>query len=215
MVSKHNTLAEHQSPHGPTVLDIRGSLIVSSLETLRALDLFDRYLGCLPAEEHDNVLYILASSWVPIDLAMKHYAACEAMQLTDTELEGIGRHASQRIMGTFLGTLVRTASSLIAPGRVPLMQYPRLWDRLLRGGGCTVSAMGPDDARIESRGVPMFRYRYFRVGYTGLIKGAASMFRSSVHARVRNATDNSLTIELNFGGVSSIPRSSSVRPRGD
>ena len=178
------------------VLDIRGSLIVSSLETLRELDLFDRYLAQLPADQHEHVLYVLAASWVPIDIAMAHYGACEAMQLDEAELENIGRHVSQRIMGTFLATLVKTASSLIAPDRVPLRQYPRLWDRLLRGGGCTVSAMGPNDARIESRGVPMFRYRYFRIGYTGLIKGAGAMFRPSIQARIRNATDTSLTIDL-------------------
>jgi hypothetical protein len=194
--AKYETLAEHHSSHGPMVVDIRGSLIVSSLETLRELDLFDRYLACLPADQHERVLYVLAASWVPIDVAMAHYGACEAMQLGEAELENIGGHVAKRIMGTFLGTLIKTASSIIVPHRVPLRQYPRLWDRLLRGGGCSVSALGLYDARIESRGVPMFRFRYFRVAYTGLIKGAGSMFRPSIEARIRHATDTSLTIDL-------------------
>lgn len=196
--AKYEPVAEFQSPLGPSVIEIRGSLIVSSLESLRSLNLLDRYLTCLPADQHDQVLYVLAASWVPIDLAMTHYGACEAMQLSEGELETIGRHVSQRIMGTFLGTLVRTASSIIRPDHVPLRQYPRLWDRILHGGSCAVSALGVNDARIESRGVPMFRYRYFRIAYTGLIKGASAVFRPSTNARIRNATDNSLTIDLNW-----------------
>jgi len=196
--AKYEPLADYHSPLGPTVVEIRGTLIVSSLETLRTLGLFDRYLACLPADQHDRVLYILAASWVPIEIAMAHYEACEAMQLNEAELENIGRHVSQRIMGTFLGTMVRTAASILAPDRVPLRQYPRLWERVLRGGSCSVSALGPDDARIESRGVPMFRFRYFRIAYAGLIKGAGGIFRPNIQTRIRNATDSSLTIDLSY-----------------
>jgi hypothetical protein len=177
---------------------VRGSLIASSLQTLRKLDLFDRYIGHLPAERHEEVLYVLAASWVPLDIAMAHYAACDAMQLTEAELHEIGTHVSQRIMGTFLGTLIRTTTSLVASGTV-LRHYPRLWDRLLMGGSCSVHMLTPKDARIESRGVAMFRYRYFRVAYTGLLRGAAGAFRSSAHARARNATADSLTVDLNWG----------------
>jgi hypothetical protein len=195
---QYELLVQHQSTHGPTLIQVRGSLIVSSLQTLRELGWFDDYLACLPAEQHEHVLYVLAASWVPVELAMAHYGACEAMQRSDTELDAIGRHVSERILSTFLGTLVRTSRLVVAPGRVPLLQYPRLWDRILMGGGCSVSAMGPKDARIESRGVPMFRYRYFRVAYVGLIRGAGLMFRSAVHVRIHKATDDSLTIDMSW-----------------
>jgi hypothetical protein len=195
--SKYEILAEHQSSHGPIVTQVRGSLIASSLETLRQLHLFDRYIALLPPEYHDQILYVVAASWVPLDAAMAHYKACDEMQLSEHELQEIGSYVSKRIMGTFLGTLMRTASAVIAPGSA-LRHYPRLWDRLLWGGGCTVSMMDGRDARIESRGVAMFRYRYFRIAYTGLIRGAATVFKESVHARIRNATDNSLTIDITW-----------------
>jgi hypothetical protein len=195
--STYELLAEHQSSRGPNVVQVRGSLIASSLETLRQLNLFDRYIGHLPPEYHDQILYVIAASWVPLDVAMAHYGACDAMQLSESDLHEIGGYVSKRIMGTFLGTLMRTATSVISPGAA-LRHYPRLWDRLLMGGGCTVSMMGPKEARIESRGVAMFRYRYFRIAYTGLIRGAATVFRSSVQARIRNATDNTLTIDVSW-----------------
>jgi hypothetical protein len=195
--AKYEVLAEHQSEHGPNVTQVRGSLIASSLVTLRQLDLFDRYIANLPPEYHDQILFVLAASWVPLDAAMAHYKACDEMQLSEHELQEIGSYVSKRIMGTFLGTLMRTATGLIAPGSA-LRHYPRLWDRLLWGGGCTVSMMAGKDARIESRGVAMFRYRYFRIAYTGLIRGAATVFKESVQARIRNATDNSLTVDISW-----------------
>lgn len=197
--TQQELLAEHESPYGPLVEHVRGSLIASSLATLRSNGLYERYLDCLPGDQQNRVLYIVAASWVPVDIALAHYGACDAMRLTEAELERMGRNVSERIMGTFLGTLVRTARKIYTPSSVPLRQYPKLWDRLLQGGGCTVSmSNAAKTACIESRGVPMFRYRYFRIAYAALIRGAGAMFRDDMNVRIRNATDLSLTTELNW-----------------
>jgi hypothetical protein len=199
-VTERQLLTEHESAAGPTVVQVRGSLIVSSLQTLRELSHFERYLGHLHKAQHEPVLLALASSWLPLDLAMHHYGACEAMHLTEAELDAIGQHVSARIMGTFLGTLMRSSRQLGAAASpvIPLRQYHRLWDRLLLGGGCLVRSSGLKDAYIESRGVPMFRYRYFRIAYTGLIRGAGLMFAKAVYTRIRKATDESLSIDASW-----------------
>jgi len=193
-------LSEHESASGPIVTQVRGALIVSSLQTLRELDFMNRYLGHLPKVHHDEVLFALASSWLSADVALAHYGACEAMALGDRDLDAIGQHVSKRIMGTFLGTLLRSSRNLGAGATpvVPLRQYHRLWDRLLVGGGCTVRTSGMKDAYIESRGVPMFRYRYFRIAYMGLIRGAGLMFAKAVYTRVRKATNDSLSIDASW-----------------
>ncbi len=196
--NKAELLAEHKSDQGPKVLQIRGSLIVSSLQTLRELNLFDRYLQQLPRERQNEVLFVLASTWVPVELAMVHYGACDALHLGEDELDTIGKHVSNRIMTTFVGTLVRTTRTVAAPGQVPLKQYPRLWDRLMVGGSCRVFATGMKDARIESLGVPMFRYRYFRIGYMALVRGAGLLFRSAVYTKQRSASDDALTIDVSW-----------------
>lgn len=195
---KAELLAEHTSPHGPTVTQIRGSMIVSSLQTLRELGLYERYLEQLPKGEHERVLFVLASSWVPVELAMVHYAACDAMALSEQELDQIGRHVSARMVDTFLGTLLRSSQKVAAPGLVPIRQYPRLWDRLMQGGTCRVLGTGMKDARIESHGVPMFRYRYFRIAFLALVRGAGLLFRSAVYTRSRKASDDSLTIDVSW-----------------
>jgi hypothetical protein len=193
-------LSQHDSASGPLVTQVRGALVVSSLQTLRELGFLDRYLRCLPKVHHDEVLLALASSWLPVSLAMAHYTACETLALGERDLDAIGQHVSKRIMGTFLGTLLRSSRNLGAGTTpvIPLRQYHRLWDRLLMGGGCTVRTSGPKDAYIESRGVPMFRYRYFRVAYMGLIRGAGLMFAKAVYTRINKATDDMLSIDASW-----------------
>lgn len=182
------------------VIEVRGSLVVSSLQTLRDLALFDRYLAHLESDKREPILFALASSWLPVELAMAHYGACDAMGLPDSELLKIGEHVSGRIMGTFLGTMLRSSRQLGANTSplVPLRQYHRLWDRLLIGGGCTVRSTGLKDVTIESRGVPMFRYRYFRTAYAGLIKGASQLFAKTVYTRIRQGSDTMLTVDASW-----------------
>lgn len=193
-------LLEHCSAAGPQVLRVRGSLLVSSLQSLRELGLFERYASHLPAALHDDIVYALASSWLPCALAMQHYAACEAMELADEELVEMGKHVASRIMGTFVATLLRGSRAVGANARpvMILQNYHRLWDRLLEGGTCKVELTGMKDASIESGGVPMFRYRYFRTAYAGLIRGAGSFLGSAIYTKVLRGSDDALKVSVSW-----------------
>jgi hypothetical protein len=185
-------IVDHQGAGGPVAAGVRGSLIASSLQTLREHGYFDRYLAQLPAPHRDHILYCLASSWLPIEVAMAHYCACEAMGLSESELLTIGESVSQRIMGTFLGTMLRSSRSVgaaLSPW-IPLRQYGRVCDRLLSGGVHRVREMGPKDAEIETSGVSMFRYRYFRVATLGIVSGAAGIFSKRCYAKELSGSDS-------------------------
>jgi hypothetical protein len=193
-------LLEHHSAAGPSVTHVRGSLIVSSLQGLRELGFYERYLEHLPASARDSVLFAIAASWLPLETAMAHYAACEAMKLSNDELGTIGQNVSARIMGTFLGTVVR-ASRKVANVNAPLIaleNYDKLWDRLLQGGGCRVRQLGPKDAVVESFGMPMLEYRYFRIAYAAVIRGAGLMFAKSFYARVERSSATALTVVVSW-----------------
>jgi hypothetical protein len=178
-------LVDHVAASGPEVKSVRGSLIASSLQTLREAGHFERYLTKLPKQHHEALLFCLASTWLPIEMATHHYAACDALGLDDREMDRIGEVVSNRIMGTVLGTLLRSGRSL---GATPtpwlvLRQYGRLCDRLLDGGTHLVREVGPKDAYVESGGLPLFRFRYFRVAAVGLIRGGAGMFAKSCYVK--------------------------------
>jgi len=198
--ARSQLLVAHDSTSGPVVLQVRGSLVVSSLQTLRELNLYPRYIAKLAPEWHDRVLFALASSWVSSDIAMAHYGACDAMALEPAEMSAIGSHVAERIMGSFLATLLRGARVTGATSLpvVALQNYNRLWDRLLQGGGCKVLLTGPKDALIDSYGVPMFRYAYFRTAYSALVRSCGLLFCKSCYTRVVSASDTSMSIMFSW-----------------
>jgi hypothetical protein len=194
-------ILEHKSAAGTRVVQVRGTLLVSSLQALREFGYFDRYLLNVPAERRDAILFCVANSWLPVELAMLHYGACDQMGLTDQELESVGESVSQRIMGTFLGTMLRSGRSVGATPSpwIPLRQYGRICDRLLEGGHHRVTEVGPKDALVETSGVPMFRFRYFRTATLGIMRGAASMFAKTCFAKeVKNPDPDRIQVALRW-----------------
>lgn len=184
-------IVDHQSAAGARTQQVRGTLLVSSLQALREFGYFERYLDNVPSDKRDAILFCVANSWLPLELAMAHYGACDAMDLSESELQGVGEAVSKRIMGTFLGTMLRSGRGVGAGPSpwIPLRQYGRICDRLLEGGRHRVSELGPKDALVESSGVPMFRYRYFRAATLGIMRGAAGMFARTCYARELSGVD--------------------------
>jgi hypothetical protein len=183
-VDERRVLLSHTSPGGPSAKHVRGSLIASSLQTLREVGLYDRYLKRLPATFRDDVLFALASSWLPMAAAEAHYQACEELELDELQMSSLGETVSKRIMGTYLGTLVRSGRGIgpLSPWLV-LHQYHRVCERIVDGGVFIVTETGPKDALVETRGLPLFQFRYFRKAALGIFRGASLMFAKSCHAR--------------------------------
>lgn len=176
-------------------------MIAGSLQTLREFGHFESYLANLPPPLHEPLLFCLASSWVPLEQVMAHYAACEAMGLDERELSNMGEAVSARIVGTFLGTILRSG---LGVGATPtpwaaLRKYGTVCDRLLDGGAHRVLELGPKDALIETSGVPMFRFRYFRAAALGVFRGAAGMFAKTCFAKELPCADReSIRVSLRW-----------------
>lgn len=171
------------SPEGPAVTHIRGTMILSSLTTLRERGLFERYLKNLDPALHDAIVYDVSTSWRPIEHGVAHYAACDALGLSDEELHEIGEAVSERVMGTFLGTLVRRSRDIGGTPWIVVRSYPTLWSRIWRGGSVRVIQEGPKDAILIGHGCPCGRLRYFDTAYRGVVKGAIGLFARTVYTR--------------------------------
>lgn len=202
MGSDQKVLLEHTSVNGPVMRNVRGALIASSLQTLRELGFYERYLGKLPERYREQVLYSVASSWLPLEVAEAHYQACDDLALDDADIIRIGEAVSKRIMGTFLGTLMRTGRTF---GAAPtpwlvLTQYHRVCERILDGGKYLVIEQGPKDALIQTRGLPLFRSRYFRTATIGMFRGGVAVFSKTCFARElpeKSGTD-AMTVSLRW-----------------
>lgn len=171
-----DVVCDHQSAGGPTVTHVRGTVIANSLSTLREAGLYERYLALLPASSHEAVLLSLASSWLPVEVAVAHYEACEQLGLGAAELTEIGERLATRYAGTLIATLLQSsrAAGVDAPW-VGLRAQGRIWDRMYVGGGAKIYRLGPKDALGEFYGLPLVRFRYFRAAFCAYYQGLATL----------------------------------------
>jgi hypothetical protein len=176
--------------HVAPVTTIRSTLIQSSLNTLRKRGHFERYLGLVNPRHKAALLETLAPEWLPLEVAVAHYTACDALQLTSGELMEIGEDVGERIQGTFIGTLVRKARTVGLTPWVPLGQFQRLWERLITGGGVSLTRTGPKDCTVDCRMLELCQYNYFRAAFCGVIASGIKLGAGkAVTVRVHSAAN--------------------------
>ncbi len=172
------------------VTAVRSTLIQSSLTTLREHGYFERYAGELQSRHRETILQSLAPEWLPLDVAISHYAACDALRLSHDQLLAVGESVGSRIQGTFIATLVKRARTIGLTPWVPFGQFDRLWGRLMQGGAVALYKRGPKDATIEVRNLPLARFAYFRAGFCGVIASGGKLGAGrSVSVRVTDARE--------------------------
>jgi hypothetical protein len=158
------------------ISQIRSTLLTSSLKSIYDRDLGDRYFALLPARYHGAVRACIAGVWLPIDLGLAHYEACDALALSEQEQLAIGQEVGMKIQGTFLGTMLKLTKAAGVTPWLPLAQYQRLWDRLMVGGGVIVTRLGPKEARLEFVNVQLARVPYFRTAFRGVNLAGSELF---------------------------------------
>jgi hypothetical protein len=177
------------------VAAVRGTVIASSLASLRMHARYERYRLLLDPSVRDPICHCLAASWVHIDLALEHWSACERLSLTQAQMIEMGEFVGQRIQGTFMTTLTRAFRSAGATPWSLLGQLDRLWGRLMLGGGVGVRAVGPKDAVIDLLGSPLFRYRHYCHGFSGVMNLGFRLVGTRVFfIRIDNVSDDGMSI---------------------
>jgi hypothetical protein len=154
----------------------RSTLVTTSIQSLRGRGLYDPYVSHLGALHRDELLTTVAGVWLPIDVAIAHYEACEALHLDAGDQLAIAMEVGDRVHGTFLGMMVRMARTAGVTPWPALAQSAKLYGRLFCGGGVAVTPTGPKDARVELVGNPLCAIEYFRVGVRGVYQAALQLF---------------------------------------
>ncbi|HEY6876620.1 MAG TPA: hypothetical protein VI299_01325 [Polyangiales bacterium] len=176
---------------------IRSTVVQSSLTSLRTRGHYDAWCALVDPKHRDMLVESIGPSWIPMEAAHAHYAACEALRLTQSEQLAIGEAVGDRIQGSFLATLMK---SVRAAGFNPLSLFAhadRIHARLFQGSSVQVTQTGPKDIDLEIAGVPLCRYPYFRLGYTGAIHAGFMVVgapKSHVKQQSYNATHNTFVI---------------------
>jgi hypothetical protein len=177
-------LVDHTSPHGKTATHMRGTMLVNSIDNLRAVGVYEQYCALLPAAQRDHILFAIATSWVPMELALLHYETCEQLDLDELTRRRVAELMAERVARTFFSALLKTVriagvSSFI----LALKQNDRLYDRMYQGGRVRVLQTGPKDFVLENHGLPLVQNRYWRVAYQHYLTAVVQMFTKTAYLK--------------------------------
>ncbi len=164
----------------PISSQFRSTWVTGSVLALKNRGHFERYLTFLPPADHDPIVFAIPQSWMPASLMVRHYEACEKLELPDEEILTLGADVTKRVHAASLA-LGRSIAS--ATGLTPwtiLERMDKLWGRVTIGGGVGVAKLGPKEARVEIYGFPVAHLRYNRVGTRGILHGSLAMLCQSI-----------------------------------
>jgi hypothetical protein len=168
-----SSTAEIIIPHALSIVPashVRSTLLQSSLGFLRTRGHYERYLRLLEPRHFEAVTGTLAPVWLPIEVALAHYAACDALGLDDAERVAIGEAVGDKIQGTFMQTIVKSARAAGVTPWILLGRFDRFWGRLVQGGSVQLTKVGPKDLTIDMLAARLPRYDYFRTAFVGVVR---------------------------------------------
>jgi hypothetical protein len=178
---------------------IRSTVIVGSYAVLKERGLFDKYAAALPPESRELLVNIVVGAWIPIDLGLAHYAACDALALPPDTIAQMGRGTFDRIRGTLLGTTVRMAREAGVTPWTVLPHLQRFWDRAYQGGGLRITKIGPKEARGEVVQARLCDSVYFRHALRGLLVGVLELFCQKAYISILPVQDSaSITYKMQW-----------------
>ena len=166
----------------PLATHVRGTMIASSITLVRSLALEDKYFAALPQPRHEAIRSLVASEWLPMDVAVDHYGAMDSLQLPASQVIEMGRQTSQRIQGAHIKTLATTlrAAGAVDPAAI-LSRTQTLMDRSFKGATVAAWKTGPKDARVELLGIPALRFAYLRLGWMGAFEAGLELVSRKVY----------------------------------
>ena len=171
MSFEREVVVRHAAPARPAD-QVRSTLLQSSIASLRRSGHFDDYLRLLAPEHRATIVESLAPAWLPIEVGAAHYRACDALQLSLTEQLAMGETVGDRIQGTFLATMMKSARAAGFDPMVPISQFDRFWARVFQGSSVQVTRTGPKDIEVEVARAQLTRIAYFRTALAGVVRVA-------------------------------------------
>lgn len=134
-----------------------------------------------------------------IELADAHYAACDAMRLTEDQLRRIGEAVGFRMRQTSIVVAGKKDKNGHVDPFAMLAQMYRVWKRLYQGGSVQIAKIGPTDQLIEFRGFSLNRHHYYRFANLAAVIGvheAVGVRLETAKILSYDATSHDVVIQL-------------------
>jgi len=167
-----NVLVPHDPTRGPLTA-IRRVIVHSSVGELKERGLFPTYSKLAGDALVREITDSIGPGWLPIELALAHYRACDDLNLSDATLHQLGERSCEKVKGTLFpveAQAVRGAAEQdVWAGAAALARMGR---RIYEGGSAQYTRVGPSELAIEHVNNSLFSVRYYRVAHVGFLTAA-------------------------------------------
>jgi hypothetical protein len=155
-------------------------LLQSSLHALREFGLYERWSAQIGRAERELIVEAIVPVWLPVDVAMAHYEACDRLQVDEAQQVLIGASVGARVQSALLTTAARLARNMGVTPDVAARCFSPLWARLFQGGSLQIEQVGPKDLTLEFRQSVLPRCPYFRRTLCGNVGSATQLMGRNV-----------------------------------
>jgi hypothetical protein len=165
----------------PSTTHCRGTLLIASVNAIKSHGHHERYLAALPPQFVTPITTATATEWIPIEVVLAHYRACETLDLPVEETLSLGGAVVMNLQRTFIGGALKRATAEAGVGPLfGLQKFATVYYRTMKGGAGRVVRIGPKDVRMEFVGQPLSSVRYFRISYRGFLQAGCTFFARRV-----------------------------------
>jgi hypothetical protein len=177
----------HGGAEGPPTTEVRSTIVVSGIESIRSKGLHARYVEALSPETpavRERFLTLVPGEWLPVELAFKHYAAADRMGIDPAVIDAIGAEVAERINKSVLSVAVTLSKRAGVTPWSALSLAHRINDINWRGGDVGVWKVGPKDAIYDWVGQPCASLPYFTTSFGGFLRALAALFSAKAYTAV-------------------------------
>jgi hypothetical protein len=154
---------------------VRSTLLQQSLRGIRNQGNFQRWEAYIDPLHRDTILEAIAPSWLPIEVGLAHYLACDRFGEDDATLDKIGEGVGTQLQSTLLGVASKIVLSTVISQETINSCFLKLWPRLCKGGQLDIVYSGKI-VTIELRAATLPKSRYFRGTFLGNVRAGSKLF---------------------------------------
>jgi hypothetical protein len=158
---------------------VRSTLLQTSLRMVKSIGSYERWLASVDPLHRDMIIESVAPTWLPIEVGLAHYLACDTFGLDDPALDQIGQTVGEQLQSTWLSAatkMLRTAGITSQAA----VRFGRFWPRICQGGGLQIALLGPKELNIALCDAVLPRSRYFRGTFVGNVRVAFKLLGTGV-----------------------------------
>lgn len=154
---------------------VRSTLLQGSLAGLKEFGLYERWSDLIAPADRELIVDSIAPTWLPVEVALAHYEACNRMDVDPAQQAMIGAAVGARVQGTLLATAGKLARNVGVTPDVAARCFGPLWARLFQGGSLQIEQAGPKDLTLEFRQSVLARCAYYRGTLCGNVRSSAQL----------------------------------------